>query len=98
MKLTYITEDKTIGIDGDFRIVKSDISIDKKISAIQWDGNKGHIEYFDKDLYQNKKIENDDLYILDILKKAWSETIKRKEIDYVDNVYYDETIFDNVSI
>lgn len=46
MKVTIIPEDKMIGVDGVFH--KFDFIINSNIHAIQWDGNKGEIEYKNK--------------------------------------------------
>jgi hypothetical protein len=46
MRLTIVKDDGLVGVDGDFRIV--DLSgLNPAIRAIQWNGNSGHIEYYE---------------------------------------------------
>ena len=46
MKLTIIKDDSNVGIDGVFK--KVDLStLDPNIRAIQWNGTKGHIEFYE---------------------------------------------------
>lgn len=45
MRLTIIKEDSILGIDGVFRTLDLS-SLDPEIRAVQWEGAKGHIEYF----------------------------------------------------
>lgn len=46
MRLTIIKEDNSVGVDGVFRSLDL-TTLDPNIRAVQWDGGKGHIEYFD---------------------------------------------------
>lgn len=57
MRLTIITSDKLIGIDGKFvSITKQDLSwIPSNIHAVQWHNTWGEVEYVDKS--PNEKIE-----------------------------------------
>ena len=57
-QLTVIFEDKTINVNGEGVQIKQDIENPDGISAIQWFGNWGEIEYFDKSI-PNLRIEED---------------------------------------
>lgn len=54
MQLTIIRDDSVMGIDGDFRTLDLS-SLDPSISAIQWNGTVGHVEYYTD---PNKTIDN----------------------------------------
>ena len=49
MRLTIIVPDKSIGIDGQFILeIQQDLSwIPSNVHAVQWDGEKGHVEFND---------------------------------------------------
>jgi hypothetical protein len=52
MKITIIVPDKSIGIDGIFLSeIQQDLSwIPSNVHAVQWDGEKGHVEFTDGSL------------------------------------------------
>lgn len=54
-RITIMASDKCIGVDGIF--VEFDFDIDPTIHAVQWDGNRGEIEYKSK-IEPNKKISS----------------------------------------
>ena len=53
MKLTIIRDDNSVYIDGISRIIDCS-SLDPSIHAIQWNGQKGMIEYVDSDPFDGK--------------------------------------------
>ncbi|NDB59843.1 hypothetical protein EB001_15555 [bacterium] len=53
MKLTIIRDDNCVYIDGISRIIDCS-SLDPSIHAIQWNGQKGMIEYVDPDPFDGK--------------------------------------------
>ena len=47
MRVTIISDDGVVGIDGEFR--QFDLSgLDPNIHAVQWDGATGHVEFKDR--------------------------------------------------
>lgn len=57
MRLTIIRDDSHVGIDGEFRELNL-TSLDPNISAVQWDGVKGHIEYYNSPNSPITSVEN----------------------------------------
>jgi hypothetical protein len=45
MRLTIVVPDSVVGVDGEFR--NFNFEINPNIRAVQWDGEKGHIEFND---------------------------------------------------
>lgn len=72
MKLTYLANDRLIGLDGNFNIIKNQSIFDPRISAIQWENDKGEIEFFDKENLPN--IKTSDQEILELLLSAWEDS------------------------
>ncbi len=51
MRLTIISDDKTVGVDGEFYLNVDLTGLDSTIHAVQWYGEYGEIEY--KTKYEN---------------------------------------------
>lgn len=45
MKFTLVKDDGLVGVDGEFREVPLG-ALDPNIRAVQWDGDKGHVEFY----------------------------------------------------
>lgn len=66
VKMTYVAEDNTVGVDGEFYKVETKAA--ENIRAIQWNGTSGEIEYNDGTL--NLVIDNANEF--QFLLEAWN--------------------------
>lgn len=70
MRLTYIREDKIVGIDGVFYTIDNS-NFDQEIDVIQWYDTSGEIEYVDRQKIPNKVF--DDELLIKSLVELWKE-------------------------
>ena len=98
MRLTYVKEDKIVGIDGVFVTIDNS-NFDQEVSAIQWYDTFGEIEFEDKQSRVNEKFEDinyiNELIHLYNLSKKESENIEI--VNENENSLIDQLSFENIN-
>ena len=60
MRMTVIPVDNTVIIDGDPRVLEDGVFYPEGVSAFQWYGDVGAVEYIDKSLENKRVFDKDD--------------------------------------
>lgn len=82
MKITLLNGDDSLGIDGVFYSGLDFSNVPNEIQVIQWNGTKGHIEYFEDE--EGVKRPNDIIFelpfFIETIKPSWNAAAEQAAI------------------